>query len=259
MKKRIIGGIVAVLLAAIGTYVILAYVTGAERRALGEAEPTSVFVVSKQVPAGTPGEQLGEFVEVTEVPAKVVPEGSVRDLTEVTGQVAAVDLQPGEQVLAARFADPADLEEQRQVDVPEGMQEVTMALGSNRVVGGQVQPGDLVGIFFSFDPGTPESDSDPVSQLALHQVLVTQVQGVPAQSAPAEGAEQEGAAEGAGGTAPQAPPVPQDSVLVTVAVDTADAERIVYAQEFGLTWLSLQPEGTPSESSRPVTREEVYE
>ncbi len=255
MKKRIVGGIVAVLLAAIGTYLILAYVSGAERRALGEAEPTSVYVVAEEVPAGTPGDQLGEFVVVTEVPAKVVPEGSVRDLTELSGQVAAVDLESGEQVLASRFADPADLEERRQVAVPEGLQEITIAQAPNRVIGGQVKPGDRVGVFFSFEPGTPESDGQSVSKLALHQVLVTQVQGGPAQPAPAEDAGTEGSA----GTTQPAPSVPEANVLVTLAVDTSDAERIVYAQEFGLTWLSLQPEGTPSKGSRPVTREEVYE
>ena len=45
-------------------------------------------------------------------------------LATVSGQVATTDLQPGEQVLASRFADPASLEDADQTKIPTGMQQV---------------------------------------------------------------------------------------------------------------------------------------
>ncbi|WP_168199747.1 Flp pilus assembly protein CpaB [Citricoccus sp. SGAir0253] len=258
MKKRIIGGLIAVLLAVVGTVLILQYVSAAESRAMGDAKATSVYVVTTAVPAGTTAQQLPEYVEATEYPAKAVPSDAVRSLTELEGRVSTVELQPGEQVLASRFATPEELEEKRKVPVPKGLQEISVALAPQRVVGGQLEAGDLVGVFVSLE-GAKKSKDIPFSQLALHQVLVTQVQGLPAVEAET-GAKADGQEPSANGsTDPDAPAVPEDAVIVTLALDTPDAERLVYAQEFGLTWLSHQTKDTTDDGSRPVTKEEVHE
>lgn len=241
MKKRIIGALSALLMAITGTVMVLSYVNGANERALAGAKPVDVLVVNEDIAAGTPAEQLGESVAAQQVPAKVVPAGAVSDLTELAGQVAAVDLVPGEQVLSGRFAKPADLEAAGAVAVPKGMQEVTISLEPPRVVGGKLQAGDTVGVFMSLEEGPDEQG--PVSHLALHKVLVTDVQGL------AVGAEE---------SADAAAPVPANNVLVTLAVSAADAEKIIYAQEFARTWLSKEPETADEKGTRVLDKEGLY-
>ena len=53
MKTRIIGGILAVVLAVAGALVIMAYVRGADQRALAGARTVDVLVVSELIVAGT--------------------------------------------------------------------------------------------------------------------------------------------------------------------------------------------------------------
>lgn len=247
MKTRIIGAIVAILLAVTGTVMVLSYVADAEQRALAGTQTVGVLVARSAIPAGTPSEQLADLVAAEQVPARVVPDGTVASLEELAGKVASVDLVPGEQLLAARFVDPAALQEPGTVAVPKGMQEVTVSLEPQRVAGGRLEAGDTVGIFMSLEEGVKEPG--PVSHLTLQKVLVTSVQGL---AATAEGGDE--AAQGADGAAP----VPGNNLLVSFAVNAADAEKIVFAQEFGRLWLSLEPDSANESGARQLTKEGLY-
>jgi pilus assembly protein CpaB len=241
VKKRIIGALTALLMAITGTIMVLSYVGGANERAMAGAKTVEVLVVSKNIAAGTPAEQLIEFVAPVQVPAKVVPAGAISNLKDLAGKVAAVDLVSGEQILSSRFASPAELKAAGTVDVPKGMLEVTISLDPPRVVGGKLQPGDTVGVFVSLEEGP--DDQGPVSHLALHKVLVTDVQGL---AAPAEGSTDDSA------------PVPANNVLITLAVSAANAEKIVYTQEFGRIWLSKEPDTADEGGTRVLDKEGLY-
>ncbi|MHA7295304.1 Flp pilus assembly protein CpaB [Arthrobacter sp. HLT1-21] len=246
MKSRVIGAIAAVLLAIIGTVLLVQYVGTAESRALEGTETQTVLVVRDglSVPEGTAAESLLDFVSVESVPAKVVPADAIATVEEVAGLVTSVELVSGEQVLSTRFMDPAELDEEQRVEVPEGMQEVTILLEPQRAVGGQIKAGDTVGIFISLDGGG-EVNPLAVTYLTLHKVLVTNIQGLPA---PVEET----------GT-PSSTPIPAGSVLVTVARAAPDAEKIIYGQEFGRVWLSKEPATATEDGTRPVTSDEIYE
>ncbi|PVE19003.1 RcpC/CpaB family pilus assembly protein [Arthrobacter sp. Bz4] len=245
MKSRIIGAIAAVLLAIVGTVLLVQYVSSAEQRALAGTETQTVLVVRDglTIPEGTVAENLVDFVSEEEVPTKVVPTDAITNLNEVAGQVTSVELVSGEQVIGTRFVDPAELEDENTVEVPEGMQELTILLEPQRVVGGQLEPGDTVGVFISL---APEVGVElPVTHLTLHKVLITSIQGL------AEPTEET--------NAPSSNPLPQGSVLVTLARTAPDAEKIIYGQEFGTIWLSKEPAGAIEDGTRPVTKDEIYE
>lgn len=242
MNIRLLGAVASVVLAVAGTVLIVGYVHDADRRALRGATPTDVYVVEKTVPAATPAEDLRKYLKVQPVPAAAVADGAVTDLQAEAGKVAAVDLLPGEQLVAGRLVAPEALQVPGKVPVPDGMQEVTIQLGPDRVVGGQLAAGDTVGVFASFDSGT----SGPTTQLVFHKVLVTSVQGAPA------------AAEGKDGTAATAPPVPAGAMLVTLARKAPDAEKLVFTAEFGSIWLSKEPEEAAEGGTRVITKDGVY-
>jgi pilus assembly protein CpaB len=244
VKSRIIAGLVAVVLAVVGTVLLVSYVAGADQRALAGTKTVEVLIVNKAVPAGTAANALADFVGRQSVPAKVRVKDAVTSLEELGDQVTTVELVAGEQLIGARFIDPASIKDTRAIAVPEGMQEISLQLEPQRIVGGQLQPGDTVGIFMSLKP---EVSSEPVTHLALQKVLVTEIQGL----SPAPPAADSG-------SSPTAAPVPPDSVIVTLARTGPDAEKIVFAQEFGTIWLSKEPLSASETGTRQLTAKDLF-
>ena len=105
-NKRWIGVVAAVVLAAVGTLILIQYVNSADQRALAGQETIQVYVLQQEVAAGTPAEELAQTVETILVPAATQVPGTVASFDEIAGTVAAVDLVPGEQLLLSRFIQP---------------------------------------------------------------------------------------------------------------------------------------------------------
>ncbi len=240
--RRLLAVLAALLLAAVGTVVLIAYVRAADERALEGMRSVEVLVVAEPIPAGTSGEDLADLVDTELVPAKSAVEGRVSDLGALAGQVATVDLEPGEQLLAARFADPAAITTPGTVAVPEGMQEISVLLEPQRVVGGRLAAGDTVGVYLSlvFEDGTSTTHA------VQHQVLVTRVQGA---TTTGEDDDVETASAGS---------APTTALMVTLAVVARDAEQLVFGAEHGTLWLSLEPEGADTSGTQVTTQGNVY-
>lgn len=240
MRRRLLAALAALVLAALGTGVLLAYVRGADARALAGVQTVDVLVVDRPVPEGTPGEELAELVRTERLPARAAVPGAVTDLDELAGRVATVDLQPGEQLLAARFAAPEDLSVPGTVAPPEGAAEVSLLLEPQRAVGGRLAAGDTVGVHLSLDGQT---------DVVLSRVLVTQVQGAPVAVADGEATD----TASSGGAAPSA------SLMVTLGLRPEAAEAVVFGMEHGTVWLSLEPEGVDTSGTEVLTPANVYD
>lgn len=278
MNRKWIGIVVAVVFAAFGTWVLVGYVRSADERALEGQESTQVLVVAQPVSAGSPVDDIADRFEMELVPAKVQAPGSVTDLQEIAGRVAAVDLVPGEQVLASRFVEAEEFAALEEVAVPEGLVEVTISLSPERAVGGALRPGDLVGVFASFQPfdldgvepseenvvinvqdlvdadavlaGARETAKTPNStHLTIHKVVVTNVQ---VERLPTDRETTTETTEGIG-------LAPTGNLLVTLAMDPADAERFVFTAEFGTVWLGHESDTAADTGTRVQTRNTVYE
>lgn len=254
MKNRILGIVAALLLAAVGTAVLVTYVKGAERRALAGERTVEVLVVQAPIAKGTPAAEVGPLVEALTVPAKVRAEDSVASLDALDGHVAATDLVAGEQLLASRFVAPDELPTLGELDIPDGLQLVTVSLEPNRVLGGELQPGATVGVLASFADAPAEdgaASGSPTTHFILQRVLVARVQGEPQ---PTTG----GAPDGAPATAAR-PAAPGGNLLVTFALNAPAAERLVFAAEHGTMWLSLQTDDTSADGTRVQTKETIYQ
>jgi pilus assembly protein CpaB len=240
--RRLLAALAALVLALAGAVVLVAYVRGADARALAGVQTVKVLVADQPIPEGTPGDQLDGLVRTELVPAKSAVPGRVAQLSELAGKVAAVDLEPGEQLLAARFTDPDALRGGGTVDVPAGDQEVSILLEPQRAIGGRVAAGDKVGVYVSIKL----PDGTGQTHAVLHDVLVTQVQGAPSTTT-------QTAADD--GTAPAAP---SSSLMVTLAVTAQEAEPIVFAMEHGTVWLSLEPDGADNGGTTVINPGNVY-
>jgi pilus assembly protein CpaB len=247
--------VAAVVLAIIGALLVVSYASGADARAVQNLEPVDVLVVAKPVPAGTSVESLLPFLTSQKLPGTAVAKTALSSLDGQAGKVTAVDLIPGEQLVAERLAAPETSQSGGALKVPAGLQEISFQLEPQRVVGGQLTPGDHIGIFISLKGGgneaTPEKET---TQLTLHKVLLTAVQGAPIPTATPQ------PSDGGSAAAPAAAPlVPAGPLILTVAVNDVDASKIVYGSEFGTLWLSKEPLNA-IDSGRPgiMTKPEVY-
>lgn len=240
MKSRLLGGITALVLAIVGTMMLVNYVSKADLRAQASLDPLSVLVVETAVPAGTKTEELGTYVKVRSLPGAAKAPDALSALDGVAGQVTAVSLEPGEQLLASRLVDPAKLTTPGTVQVPDGMQEVTILLSPERVVGGTLRAGDTVGLFVTVEnPDTKIS----ATQLVFDKVLVTAIQQAPSSTEQAPD-----------GTLA----VPSGSSFVTFARNSTDSARIILSAGSGSIWLTKQTATTPASERTPVDTNGIF-
>lgn len=238
MNKKVVGVIAAAVMAVIGTVILVVFVRGAEDRALEGEELVTVLVTEQQIPAGTPAAQMVELVTTEQIPAKIAPEGVVSDLVQVQGLVNSVDFLAGETLLAGRFVEPENFNARRgSVEVPEGLLEVTLAMSQEQFVGGIPTPGDKIALIVNgdrvdfipqnTDPLAQSTDPDDptvvdtgltLTKIILQQALVTNVQGNPLPEAPVSGNAEDRVAPASG------------SILVTLALDGPDTERLLYVR-----------------------------
>ena len=284
-KRRIVGILAAVILATIGTVALVGYVQSAKDKALAQEAMVEIYVVDKLVPKGSTADTIKSSVSLEQIPARLEQPGAVDDLKEVSANVAATDLQPGDQLLAARLVS----KDQVTVAVTDKVQ-ISKEFTAERAVGGNLKKGDLVGVYVSFDPfdldqtglnaemtgttdtttapdspestdattatnATGQTGTDPEAQkktpnmtrLEFQQVLVTNVQTTSAPVLPDESDEQD--------------PVEQVSgsqYIVTLALSPEQSERFVFASEFGRVWLSNEPATVSDDGTRLVTLGSVY-
>jgi pilus assembly protein CpaB len=245
MRRRLLAAFAALVLLFAGTAVLLAYVRGADARALAGVQTVEVLVADRVIPEGTSADRLSALVRTETLPRKAAVDGRVTDLRELAGLVATVDVQPGEQLLRSRFGEAASGGTQGTVPVPAGLQEVSLLLEPQRAVGGRLAAGDTVGVVVSIDGGKTHA--------VIHRVLVTEVKGAPA---PAQETTQ---AEAGTETASSGTVVPTQSMMITFAVNAAQAEAVVFGMEHGTVWLTLESEDADTGGTTVVDPGNIYE
>ena len=126
MRRRLLAAAAALVLAALGGAVLLAYARGADARAMAGLKTQTVLVTTGRVPAGTPASGLQAQVRTEVLPATAVVPGAVQDLAALGSQVTTAELEPGEQLLAARFGTASSLLAPGKVAVPVGDEEISV-------------------------------------------------------------------------------------------------------------------------------------
>lgn len=244
MNRRMVAAFVAAALALAAFVSIFLYVRNADIRAMKGVEARNVYVVVNPISKGTLAESLGSNVELTQVPAKAVPDQAVYDLAEIKSKAASVDLVAGEVLLTSRFVDPASAA-QDAVAVPKGMSQMSILVKPEQIRGGIVKAGETIGVVVTVkvsNPapfnvpgiGTVTMEGDFLTKQILSKVLVTRVQGATVVATESTGSS----------------PLPDSSVIVTVALSTADIERLGWAQSAGTLVLAVENKDADDSSSQ---------
>ena len=232
MNTRVIAAVAAGALALVGVLVLVVWAQGANDRAFDGAKLVSVVRITKDVSRGATVDDLAGSTEIVKLPAESVPDGAVTNLNQITGLATNASLQSGEVLLKSRMAAPGD--RKGKSDVPKGFQEISIALDPEHSVAGGVKAGDRVGMVVTFEP--KDSELPQFTDFVLNQVLVTKVK-----------------------TAVVGEKSAITGTMVTLAVKTLDAERVVHSQKWGTVWLTLQNADTDTSGAKPITGKEVIE
>ena len=254
MKRRLYGVIGAVVLALLGTAILVSYVKGAEDRALAGEKIVKVLVAAEPIEAGTPANELEGMLTFERIPQKVKAEGAVTSIRELGDRVAETNLVEGEQIVKSRFIEES--EAGAAVPGTEGGQNLlqqTIALEPERALGGMIKQGDIVAVVGSFDPfDQPDGSKTPnQTHVLVHKVRVTNIQleeSGGASSAPAED-------DNDGDDIPEAR---SGRYLVTVALDAPNIERLTFTAEFGHVWLAAEPKNADETGTKIVTLDVVW-
>jgi pilus assembly protein CpaB len=241
MNRRLLMIALAVVLALIGTGAVYTYVKHADTRALAGTKAADVLIVQKRIPTGTSVKdvQAGGYLKADHVPTSSVPAGAINAISsDMSTQVATADLQPGQIVLKESFGNLVPTTSG--LNIPDGMMAVSFSVQTPADVAGYVQPKSQIAIFDTFKlvnkDGTPTSksaaDANKATKLLLPRVQVLAV------SAAAPKSTDKAAGNG--------------TLLVTVALNQADAERLIHESESGSMYLALLSETSKTGPARGV-------
>jgi Flp pilus assembly protein CpaB len=207
----------AVVAALIAGVLLFAFVQGYTKSGAGSAVNTPVFVASGYIPAGTPVSVIAsaQLLSRTTVPSSHVVVGAISDPSVLRGEVAAVNVYPGQQLTAADFTvKPVTVASQltgteRAIAIP-----VDAAHGML----GFVQAGDRVDVLN--DAGGGRAGSGGTSVLGTNVLVL---------SAPSSGG---GGAIAGGGSS-------GGNIILEVAAKQAPA--FAFAADNGKIWIALRP------------------
>jgi pilus assembly protein CpaB len=244
MGRRTVLLIVAALIAALGTSLVFLYVRGVDARA---AERFDAVEVLQAVEVINPGESLADAqaagkIQLGTVSRSAALSGATTSIADMGDKVALTKVYPGEQIVTAKFGSAG---EQEVLSIPDGQMAISINLTDPARVAGFVNPGAEVAIFTSSDAGAM-GNTDTATRMLLPRVKVIGVGTTTVVSTTTT--DQSGAQ-----TVEQLP-----RTLMTLAVDQADAEKIIFASRNSEVSFALLTEKSDVKAGPGVTSDSVF-
>jgi len=244
--------VLALVLAGVATFAIFTYVRGLEQRAFEGAELVEVFVAQDVIPAGTSAEAASEagLVIRDSRPRATVPDGSITGLEQISGLVAAERILANEVLLRDRWEDPSQVAST--LEIPQGLEALSVQVGIPAGVAGFVRVGDRVSLIVNVeepaetvteDDGTIVEEPGEVRTQYLIQGIEVLAVGQRVVTEEGEDGVQESTAE----------------VLMTVALEPADAERMAFAIQNASLYFTLLPEDAEPAETPGRTLTDLFE
>jgi pilus assembly protein CpaB len=232
MTRRILAISIAIVLAALGTAAGLVLVLSADARAQNRiSDPVTVVIAVKRIAVGTTGASLrtGEMVRMEKMPKASVPSDALPEIgPELDKLVVTSSIAPGQILLAANFGEQSKVTSG--LALPEGKMAVTVETGAPEQVAGYVQVGSQVAIFLTYTVVEPNGTRTNIQRT---RVLLPRVEVL------AVGTYQSTRTTTGGTTGTAGSAARSGSVMLTVAVSQADAERLIEGLSHGTLYLGL--------------------
>jgi len=244
MKRRVVTIVLAVALAITGTLAVLVYVNRADARAVAGQQAVTVLVADQAIPSGTTVKDAKPLLRKETLPAASVSTDAVTELAaNQDALVTSSDLGPGQLMLRSMLV-PAERATNGLV-IPDGQVAVTITLCGPEAVAGNVKVGSQVAVFGTVVTGDNADVSAQPNCTGQHKqqvgkgisntrVVIPKVRviAIGAAKQPEDGVKTTNVSQNTSG--PQ-----NDLILVTVAVNQDNAERLILLTQTGLPYLAL--------------------
>lgn len=240
MRSKVAILIVALVLGGLAAVLAANYLGDARSTIEAESEPIEVLIASEDIPRGLSAEELlaEDLITLQEVPRRFVAAGAISSEKALEGRVLADPLSAGEQVTEGRFELPSTAG--LAYSIPGEFVGLSIPVDEVQGVSGLVKPGDHVTLYVTFD----ENQNDGTPAITRMLVADTKVLAVGAalRAEPAS-TNDEGSSDGGALATSRDENTEEDlnARTMTLAVNAADAERIVFAEEQGNVWCALLP------------------
>jgi pilus assembly protein CpaB len=246
MARRSMLLIVAVLIAALGTTMIVLYVRGIDDRAAQGQELVEVLTATAPIEPGetvSAAQEAGKF-EARQVRREDMVAGALDSTESISDLVALGTVYPGEQIISDRFGTIGSIEN---LVIPDDKMAISIELTDFERVAGFVNPGSEVAIFGSAAapirrlPDGTEQTLPATTRIVLTRVPVIGVGTTSVTSTTTTTGEGEQVTEA----------VPR--TILTVAVTQDEAEKLVLADRTTELTFALLGNETESRDKAGVT------
>ncbi len=251
MARRSALLIAAVIIAAVGTAMIVLYVKGIDDRAAKGQELVEVLTATAVIEAGetvSAAQDAGKF-DTKEVRRDDMVAGALDSTASITDLVALGSIYPGEQIISDRFGTLGDVEN---LVIPDDKMAVSVELTDFERVAGFVNPGNEVAVFATvLDPIRILPDNTEQKLGSYTRIVLTRnlVLGVGTTSVTSRTTQDE---EGAATTEEVA------KTILTIAVTQEQAERLVQADRTGELNFALLTDETETADNQGAFLRDVY-
>jgi pilus assembly protein CpaB len=228
MTRRIVGVLVAIVLAVIGTGAVLAYLTAARSAVAEGQEAVHVRIAKNRIPAGTTGAAIREkaMTEDVVMPRSTLPGDVMQEISiDFDKLVLTSDVQPRQLILKGLFGQSTRLS--GGIAVPDKLMAISGKYDVEREVGGFVRPGSVVAVFATCKITDAnfkkKNDEDRIGTFVLlprMEVLAVGAYGEDGQTSTST-AEQRARQDAQGNV----------TLIVTLAATQDDATRLVHASD----------------------------
>ena len=224
------GTIAIALVAALIAAVILIFALHRYRQSIEtQSKPATVLVASRFIEKGTSGAAIGvgQYFKATKVLDKQVAQGALVNTAALHGEVAVVDIYPGQQLTAADFVSGGLFYSK----LPPNQRAISVPVNTSRGMIGDIQTGDRVDAYASFK----REGTIPASlRLVAPDVVVLK------------------AGEGSNsGSLSGASTIATSNVVLEVSIH--QAAELAFSADNGEVWLVLRPANGTSPSSELVS------
>jgi pilus assembly protein CpaB len=236
ISERLRNVLIAVALAVFAGMLTFFYVNNYKRNVQQAEENVSVLVAARDIPAGTPGDEVlkDKLVVTRELTQRSVVPGTFAEPRQIEELVTTDRIYAGEQITASRFKP----ETQRGVraELKGTMRAVQVPGDPNQLLSGTLSSGDHVDVVASVEykvTGTGSSDVDRVaSRIVLRDILVLK--------APQS--------ETVGGTVSRR----RGDTFAQLALTDSQAQKLFYVMKNGEWTLALRPPVRAADSPESV-------
>jgi len=283
MRLRVILIIVAIIIAGVAVFGVIAYISNIKQTAEKEVEKIEVLVAVQNIPKDTFVEDLisSKSVELQAIPRKYIAEGVLTTLDNFKGFVTISPISKGEQITSTKFVKP----EQVGLAFNISGDMVAISIPVDEVIGvsNLISIGDMVNVIATFMPeanqaettattaaaGTttvstqaPETTEETLAGIKepITKTLLWNVKVLYLGTRTVTAKEQK---ETDSKILSNQAAKDENAIIVntvTLAVSPEDAEKLVFSEEMGLVWLALVPsEGIEVKETPGRTFKNIFE